>query len=519
MPREPFNPDLIAAPPTKSRSVGRSPLSVSQVTALIKHAIETGLPPTIHVIGEISNFKRHSSGHLYLTLKDASSEISCVMWRSAAARLKFEPTDGMEVVATGGVEVFERAGRYQLYIRRIEPRGVGALELAFRQLHEKLAAEGLFDARHKRPLPPYPARIVVVTSATGAAIGDIVRTIARRMPCVRVLLFPVRVQGPGSADQVASAIRAIDKCAESLGGVDLMIVGRGGGSLEDLWAFNEEVVARAIFDCRVPVISAVGHEVDVTISDLVADLRAATPTAAAELAVPVLAQVLADLAEREERMRRAIAHKSAIASVTLDGLLMRRPFADPATTVHSREQAVDETVSRIERGVNDLMNARRRRVDAVEPVIQRITPHRYLLHHTVVLRDLESQLRVRLARALAASHARMNELERRLERISPAGAIPRLNERVTGLHRRLGDACRHRLVRLRDHIRSREELLTAMSYRSVLGRGFSITRLKKGGRVVRSTAKLRDRERVVTEVCDGTFESEVINLHQLELFD
>ncbi|MDO8631193.1 MAG: exodeoxyribonuclease VII large subunit, partial [Phycisphaerales bacterium] len=302
MKREPFNPDLIPRRADEHRAALAGPLTVSQLTSLIKRAIQDSLPATVHVVGEISNFKRHASGHLYLTLKDAGSELACVMWRADAAKLKFSPEDGLEVIATGGVEVFERAGRYQLYIRRLEPRGVGALELAFRQLCAKLEKEGLFDPRRKKPLPRFPRRIVLVTSPTGAAVADMIRTIERRFPCVHVLVYPVRVQGDGAAAEIASAVRSVNSNAERLGGVDLMIVGRGGGSLEDLWAFNEEIVARAIFASSVPIISAVGHEVDVTIADLAADVRAATPTAAAEIAVPVLDELLSGLGAQELRL-------------------------------------------------------------------------------------------------------------------------------------------------------------------------------------------------------------------------
>ncbi len=288
MARQPFNPDLVKVPDDEKHRYGTEPISVSQLTAMVKRAIEETLPSTLHVVGEISNFKRHSSGHLYLTLKDRASELSCVMWRSAAAKLPFGPEDGLEVIATGRVEVFERSGRYQLYIRKLEPRGVGALELAFRQLRERLSDAGLFAEKHKRPIPRYPRRIAIVTSPTGAAIADMLRTIKRRYPCVHILVHPVRVQGPGAAQEIAAAIRRVNACAERLGGIDSMIVGRGGGSLEDLWPFNEETVARAIHASRIPIISGVGHEVDVTIADLVADVRAATPTAAAELAAPVL---------------------------------------------------------------------------------------------------------------------------------------------------------------------------------------------------------------------------------------
>ena len=228
MARRPFDPNLIEVPSDEGAlAAGRGQLTVSQVTALVKQALESALPRTIHVVGEISNFKRHSSGHLYLTLKDRFSELSCVMWRSAAERLKFSPTDGLEVIATGKIEVFERAGRYQLYIRKLEPRGVGALELAFRQLCEKLSREGLFDEGRKRPIPTYPERIALVTSPTGAALADMLRTIQRRYPCLHVLIHPVRVHGPGAAEEIADrGDRLLEVCgSESLESVGLAQLG------------------------------------------------------------------------------------------------------------------------------------------------------------------------------------------------------------------------------------------------------------------------------------------------------
>ncbi len=450
--RKPFNPNLIPVPVDKPGEPVMGPLTVSQVTAMVKRVIEEGLPPTVHVVGEISNFKRHLSGHLYLTLKDAQSELSCVMWRSGAAKLKFAPKDGLEVIATGSVEVFERAGRYQFYIRKLEPRGVGALELAFRQLRKKLSNEGLFDEKRKQPLPPYPTRIALVTSPTGAAVADIVRTIQRRYPCVSLLLYPVRVQGPGAAEEIAAAIRRISEAREQLGGVDVMIVGRGGGSLEDLWAFNEEIVARAIYASRVPIISAVGHEVDVSIADLVADVRAATPTAAAELAVPVLGEVLADVDSLAARMNRTLSAGLELSTTRLTACLQRYPYRDPLVMPRRLEQQVDE-------------------------------------------------------------------LSLRLERSGPATTIPGLAERAKRLGRLLPAAMHRRLVFANEQLRGSGERLAALSYKSVLGRGFSITRTKKGRLVVRSPKQLEDHMHLVTEVADGEFESRVVNLKQLELFD
>lgn len=492
--REPFNPFLISAVAPEAGPPG--PMTVSQLTARIKQALELALPATVQVLGEISNYKRHGSGHVYLTLKDAGSEVACVMWKSDAAKLKFAPADGMQVIAAGVVEVFERAGRYQLYIRRLEPRGVGALELAFRQLCDKLAREGLFDPTRKRPLPRYPRRIAVVTSPTGAAVGDMLRTIARRYPCVEVLVFPVRVQGEGAAAEIAGAIRKANAHAAAWGGIDVLIVGRGGGSIEDLWAFNEEVVARAIAGSGIPVVSAVGHEADVTVADLVADVRAATPTAAGELVVPVLVEVEAEVARWAQRMRRAVVGWRSLLSTRLRGVEQRAAFGDPLSLLRRRGQTVDELDARMHRVLTERLRRWRRALDRMEPVVQRIAPHAVLLRTALRLRDVE----VRLAAW------------------SPRVGISRLRPRVEQAERTMVAAWRHRLARAGDAVGGQEARLTALSYKSVLGRGYSITRTVKGETVVRSVRSLRDGQRVVTEVADGRFESEVMNLRQLGLF-
>ena len=253
---------------------------VSEITRDIKSLLEQSFP-TLWVEGEISNYTLHSSGHRYFSLKDENAQIRCVLFRWEGKRLAFEPQDGMKVYALGNLTVYEKSGQYQLSVIRLHPVGIGELELGFQQLKERLYNEGLFDEAHKKPIPEYPQAIGVVTSPTGAAIRDIINIIRRRDPGVRIILNPVRVQGEGAGEEIAQAIKDFNEYKK----VDLLIVGRGGGSLEDLWVFNEEIVARAIYNSKIPVISAVGHEVDFTIADFVADLRAPTPSAAAELAV------------------------------------------------------------------------------------------------------------------------------------------------------------------------------------------------------------------------------------------
>jgi len=518
MTRAPFDPSRIR-PPEEPKTETSKLLTVSQLTALVQRAIQSALPATIHVVGEISNIKRHSSGHLYLTLKDAGAELSCVLWRSDAAKLKFTPCDGLEVVATGGVEVFERAGRYQLYIRRMEPRGVGALELAFRQLYQMLAKEGLFDAARKRPLPRFPRRIALVTSPTGAAVADMIRTIERRFPCVAVLVHPVKVQGPGAADEIAAAVRALNANSVALGGIDVMIVGRGGGSLEDLWAFNEEPVARAIFASPIPVVSAVGHEVDVTIADLVADVRAATPTAAAELVVPVLEDVVAELAALERRVRRSAENRFQFSASCFAGLLKRSPLLEPALKIRRREQLVDEFAHRLGRGFVTRLHAIRRRLDVCESAVQRIAPHVFLRGTARRLERIESRLNAGLSLRLRLGEREWSRICLRLFARSPEAELRRLTDRVEGLARRVPVGIQLRFTRLTEMVESRKSLLSAVSHESVLARGFSITRVKKSGAAIKSVAGLRDGQRLVTQVADGEFESQTVNVHQRELFD
>ena len=519
MGRKPFNPDLIRAPEPKDATGGSRQMTVTQLTRLVQAAIKTELPPTVHVIGEISNFKRHSSGHLYFTLKDKASELACVVWRSDAGRLKFDPTDGLEVIATGGIDVFERSGRYQLYVRRLEPRGVGNLELAFRQLHEKLDREGLFDDRHKKPIPLLPMRVCVITSPTGAAIVDILQAIERRCPVVSLLIYPVRVQGEGAGKEIAAAIAQVNRRAAALGGIDTLIVGRGGGSLEDLWAFNEERVARAIYRSAIPVVSGVGHEVDVTIADLVADVRAATPTAAAELTVPVLDDLLAELEVREQMLARGVTAKLQLWSARMNGLLRGAVWSDPLAALHRREQHLDELVNRQYRGLMRRLRSAGDRVRRLEPAVDRLEPGRWLLRSTVTLRDHSHRIRSSVVRRVARAERSLMFAASRRAALPPAASLLAGSQRLDHLTDRLQVSMRRSLDKLRSGIDSKEELLGALGYRSVLQRGFSITRSKKGKRVIRSAKELRDGDRLVTELADGAVESNVVNLEQLELFE
>ena len=289
--------------------------SVSQLTALVKATLE-GDFADVAVVGEISNLARPRSGHVYFSLKDDGAQIRAVLWKSDARRLVFELADGLAVRARGDLTVYAPRGEYQLVVRKVEPEGIGPLELAFRQIVERLRAEGLFDPGRKRPLPLFPRRIVIVTSPTGAAVRDLLQVLGRRWPAADVLIAPTRVQGPGAAAEVAEAIAL----ANRVEGADLLIVARGGGSLEDLWAFNEEVVARAIFASGLPVVSAIGHEVDVTVADLVADRRALTPSEAGEICVPDARDVRATLDALRDRLLLAGASRVARARAEVQAL-------------------------------------------------------------------------------------------------------------------------------------------------------------------------------------------------------
>ncbi len=273
--------------------------SVAQLNNYVKSVLDNDENLNhLFVTGEISNYKPHYSGHMYMTIKDETASIKAVMFAGNASRLKFKPENGMKVIIFGTVSLFQRDGSYQLYINDMQPDGIGALNIAFEQLKKKLEAEGLFSKDHKKPIPKFPQKVGVVTSATGAAIQDIFNVLKRRYPVAEVVLRPCQVQGEGAANDIANAIKEFNK----VNGADVLIVGRGGGSIEDLWAFNEEIVARAVFDSEIPVISAVGHETDVTICDFVADLRAPTPSAAAECAVPDCFELKANLVSYKQRL-------------------------------------------------------------------------------------------------------------------------------------------------------------------------------------------------------------------------
>ena len=345
-------------------------LTVSEVTDQIKGLMESSFP-NVWIEGEVSNFSRPRSGHCYLTLKDDEAQLPAVIWRSTASRLRFDLHDGLEVVCLGHLDVYPPRGRYQLIVREIEPKGIGALELAFRQLRDKLAKEGLFEPGYKKPLPAFSRRIAVVTSATGAAIRDFLEVLRRRWRGTDVWIVPVRVQGEGAAEEIAAAVEQVNRLAEP---PDCIVLTRGGGSLEDLWAFNEEIVVRAIFDSKCPVVSAIGHEIDVTLADLVADVRALTPSEAAELVAPAADELAARLGQVQKRVAAALRGRVATLQARLDAVARHRVFRRPTELVFQRGRHLDELGSRQDRAIARRIEMAKAKLDTAAAQLDSLSP-------------------------------------------------------------------------------------------------------------------------------------------------
>jgi exodeoxyribonuclease VII large subunit len=323
--------------------------SVSALTAQIRELLESTFS-AVWVSGEVSNFTKASSGHMYFSLKDAKAQLRAAMFRGVNLRLKFDLRDGMEVFARGRIGVYEPRGDYQFYVEEVQPKGVGAAELALRQLKEKLLAKGYFDPRRKKPLPQFPKRVALIASATGAAIRDMIELFAQRWPLTEVIVLPSRVQGAGAAEEVAAAVRLLNR-VHALGRIrlDAIVIGRGGGSSEDLAAFNEEVVADAIFQSTVPIVSAVGHEIDVTVADLVADHRAETPSAAVVSLTPNRADTLTALLDTNVRLREAVEQRLRLGKRSLDQLATRPALRRPLQRIHDLGQRLDDAAARLHR--------------------------------------------------------------------------------------------------------------------------------------------------------------------------
>ena len=369
--------------------------TVSQITRKIRASLEYNFS-NISILGEISNVRTPGSGHVYLTLKDKSSQLQAVVFRNIANKIKFELKDGMEVISFGSVTVYEPRGQYQLIINKIEPKGIGALQLAFQQLKEKLEKEGLFDQTHKKPIPFIPQKIGVVTSPTGAAIKDILNIIDRRFANVEILIYPVKVQGEGAAQEIAEAITELNALTD----IDVIIAGRGGGSLEDLWAFNEEVVARSIYNSRIPVISAVGHEIDITIADLVADKRALTPSEAGELVVPRKDLLLDMLEKLNTRLLQSLTGKLRLSKERLvrvaNSYVMRQPF----DRLRRWQQRLDEFAQRLNINITHALNTEREKLSGIAGKLESLSPLNVLKRGYTITTRLEDNKSLREVKGL-----------------------------------------------------------------------------------------------------------------------
>jgi exodeoxyribonuclease VII large subunit len=397
----------------------RSVFTVSKLSEQLRTVLEERFP-AVWVEGEISNFKVYGSGHAYFTLKDENAQIRAVLFRNRTRRVRFEPKDGLRVVAFGSVEVYAQRGEYQLVVEMLEPKGLGALQLAFEQLKTRLEAEGLFDTRRKRPLPPFPRTIGIVTSPSGAAVRDMLRVIGRRFGQLHIVLAPARVQGEGAAADIAQGLADLNAL-----GVDVIIVGRGGGSFEDLWAFNEETVARAIVASKAPVISAVGHEVDYTISDFVADVRAATPSVAAEMVVREKQAVMESVADLRGRLERAIVRHVERERRHVTSLVSRRVLTDPARPLRDHERRVDDAAARLRRAMAARLRDVTHRVERLAHGLHREGPVARLAGQRRQLEDLERRLRADGRRALERPRRRFASAAERLQSLSPLGVLAR----------------------------------------------------------------------------------------------
>ncbi|MEK6525708.1 MAG: exodeoxyribonuclease VII large subunit [Nitrospirota bacterium] len=393
-------------------------LTVSELTLLVRDRLEQEFPD-IWVEGEVSNLRTPSSGHLYFTLKDQTSQIRAVLFRTGVQRLRFALREGLQVIVRGRLTVYEPRGEYQVVLDYLEPKGIGALQIAFEQLKEKLTREGLFDRSRKRPLPFLPRRVGLVTSESGAAIRDILAVLRRRCPILGVLIYPVPVQGEGAAPRIAEAIRALS----ASGKVDVMIVGRGGGSLEDLWCFNEEVVVRAIADSAVPVVSAVGHEIDYTLADFAADHRASTPSAAAEAVAPVLddlIRTLLDLRVRQERAIRTqitlVRHRAQDQYGAMPALRLR---------VQRHAQRLDELAGRLGLLVRDSFSTLQQRVTACRHALGVHSPLARVRRALVLVPQLFKRVEQRMLTVLVFRRQAVRSLAATLDTLSPLAILAR----------------------------------------------------------------------------------------------
>ena len=388
------------------------------MTGLLRTSIEEQFSD-IWLEGELSNLRTPGSGHIYCTLKDKTSQIRAVLFRSSAVRLRFSLQEGLHVIVRGRLTIYEPRGEYQIVLDRVEPKGIGALQLAFEQLKERLTAEGLFDQERKKSIPAFPRTVGVVTSLTGAAIRDILAVLRRRWPTIHIVIAPVQVQGENAGHQIADALAALNE----LGSVDVLIVGRGGGSLEDLWSFNEEIVVRAIANSQIPVVSAVGHEIDVTLADFVSDLRAPTPSAAAETVVPLLAEIVERLRELKVRMGQVMFRHCASERQRLDAGI--RGVTDIRFRLQEESQRTDDMVDRLREMVQQLLISGRDRVHEVQRDLSGLNPILAIKQGLATIPQISKRLEGRMGVILAQPRHRIHALLAQLNTLSPLAVLGR----------------------------------------------------------------------------------------------
>lgn len=494
-------------------------LSVTQVTRMVDKAIRGGMPPSVIVQGEVSKFTpNRASGHVYLTLKDAGACLACVIYRSEFSRVKFTPMVGMELQASGNISVFPPKGEYQLKITHLQPVGQGALELAFQQMRTKLEAEGLFDPARKRLLPPYPMRILIVSSRQAAGWGDMLKVL-RRFPWIQLLFYHVPVQGDGCGPKIAAAITHLNRHIDRIGGADLIVLARGGGSPEDLWGFNDEGLARAIDGSRLPVVTGIGHEIDVSIADLVADHRAHTPTEAATF-VTVHWQGAADLIDNHaNRLRRQTRMLVSDGKQRLESILRHEVFRRPTDRINDLRMVLDDRQQGLRLGIHQLL---RRRLQLVQEQVERLERHgptRQVARLRTQLDDLRQRLFQAICLRLRSEGDRVSQSAAVLARHHPHNAIKLREIRLNAVADRLKRATASQMRRREEWVDSLLAQLRAISPERVLKRGYTVTRAKKTGAIIRNSGQLKEGERIITQFHDGEMESIVEDRNQQKLFE
>ncbi|HET6249233.1 MAG TPA: exodeoxyribonuclease VII large subunit [Tepidisphaeraceae bacterium] len=506
----------IAGNAASSPAAGPTPISVSELTHRIERVLRNGVPETIHVRGEISNFRpQQSSGHVYFTLKDAGSCVDCVMWGSDAARMKFKPADGMELLATGKVTVYVARGKYQLSVTTLRPLGKGALELAFQQLRAKLEEQGFFAAERKLPLPQYPMTVALVTGADTAALQDILKVL-RRFAWIRLLLYPVPVQGQGAAQRIAAALMHLSQRGAEIG-VQVILLARGGGSLEDLWAFNEEVVARAIADSSLPIVTGIGHEVDTTIADLVADYHAHTPTEAAQI-IAAPWRVARDRIDTSTiRLRRSAQTLLQQARLRLANIERHETFRRPLERINALGQLLDDRQRGLTLALTTRLHNAQWRVQQYSARLERNMPAR-IGRMREQLDRLSQRLTTTLSARLRSAGDRLSRAQSALNDHHPKFALPLHRQRLDASSQRLARAARADLAFRQQQLDALARQLQAVGPENVLRRGYTITTRKNGDGILRSSAQVKAGDRLITRFADGEVESTADDPKQPRLF-